>query len=174
MENTLHSLCNHVSTANNCRVHKDCRAVLCHTKLRLFEDNCTKFACPGNAAKHTLLAQPDAGGITLATQKLTCERLAPASLPRLVLAQSKKDLLVNWWNEGKLEASEELGDLVSAAGDKELALKMYQLSGGTWLLAGTCCCNTLTVGVHGMCIDQLNVCVFLLVLGAAQSWQKES
>jgi hypothetical protein len=33
-----------------------------------------------------------------------------------VLAQNKKELLTNWWNEGKLEASEELGDAVSAAG----------------------------------------------------------
>jgi hypothetical protein len=38
-------------------------------------------------------------------------------LPRLVLAQNKKELLTNWWNEGKLEASEDLGDLVSAAGE---------------------------------------------------------
>lgn len=35
---------------------------------------------------------------------------------RLVLAQNKKELLTNWWNEGKLEASEDLGDMVSAAG----------------------------------------------------------
>lgn len=40
----------------------------------------------------------------------------PAFVPRLVLAQNKKELLTNWWNEGKLEASEDLGDLVSAAG----------------------------------------------------------
>jgi hypothetical protein len=33
-----------------------------------------------------------------------------------VLAQNKKELLTNWWNEGKLEASEDLGDMVSAAG----------------------------------------------------------
>lgn len=39
-----------------------------------------------------------------------------AAVPRLVLAQNKKELLTNWWNEGKLEASEDLGDLVSAAG----------------------------------------------------------
>lgn len=37
-------------------------------------------------------------------------------LCRLVLAQNKKELLTNWWNEGKLEASEDLGDMVSAAG----------------------------------------------------------
>jgi clathrin heavy chain len=50
---------------------------------------------------------------------------------RLVLAQNKKELLVNWWNDGKLEASEELGDMISAAGDKDLALKIYQLCGAS-------------------------------------------
>jgi clathrin heavy chain len=50
---------------------------------------------------------------------------------RLVLAQNKKELLVNWWNDGKLEPSEELGDMVSAAGDKDLALKIYQLCGAS-------------------------------------------
>jgi hypothetical protein len=40
----------------------------------------------------------------------------PPAFCRLVLSQSKKELLLNWWNEGKLEASEEMGDLVSAAG----------------------------------------------------------
>jgi hypothetical protein len=35
---------------------------------------------------------------------------------RLVLSQNKKEMLTNWYNEGKLEPSEELGDLVSAAG----------------------------------------------------------
>lgn len=50
---------------------------------------------------------------------------------RLVLAQNKKDLLTNWWNEGKLEASEKLGDMVSAAGDKDMALKIYQLCGAS-------------------------------------------
>jgi len=33
---------------------------------------------------------------------------------RLVLSQNKKELLVNWWNEGKLEPGEEMGDLVRA------------------------------------------------------------
>ncbi|GLI67875.1 hypothetical protein VaNZ11_012164 [Volvox africanus] len=50
-------------------------------------------------------------------------------LARLVLSQNKKDLLVNWWGEGKLEASEELGDAVSASGDKDFALKVYQQCG---------------------------------------------
>lgn len=52
-------------------------------------------------------------------------------LARLVLSQNKKELLNNWWNEGKLEASEELGDLVSAAGDKDMALKIYQICGAS-------------------------------------------
>lgn len=52
---------------------------------------------------------------------------APPPYPSsLVLAQNKKELLTNWWTEGKLEASEELGDLVSTAGDKDMALKIYQ------------------------------------------------
>ena len=50
-------------------------------------------------------------------------------LARLVLAQNKKDLLANWWNEDKLEASEELGDLVKQGGDNEMALGVYQKSG---------------------------------------------
>lgn len=52
-------------------------------------------------------------------------------LARLVLAQNKKELLANWWNEGKLEGSEELGDLISAAGDKDMALKVYQTCGAS-------------------------------------------
>ena len=39
---------------------------------------------------------------------------------------NKKDLLTNWWNEGKLEASEELGDLVKNSRDNEMSLKIYQ------------------------------------------------
>jgi hypothetical protein len=35
---------------------------------------------------------------------------------RLVLSQNKKELLTNWYNEGKLESSEELGDLVGGQG----------------------------------------------------------
>jgi hypothetical protein len=45
--------------------------------------------------------------------------LRPASCRRMVISQSKKELLVNWWGEGKLEASEELGDLISAAGEAQ-------------------------------------------------------
>ena len=54
---------------------------------------------------------------------------------RLVLGQNKKDLLTNWYKEGKLEPSEELGDLVSAAGDKDMALAIYtscNASGKVW------------------------------------------
>lgn len=43
--------------------------------------------------------------------------------PRLVLSQNKKELLSNWWNEGKLEASEEMGDLVSAAGERSRGVR---------------------------------------------------
>ena len=40
----------------------------------------------------------------------------PPPLHRLVLSQNKKELLTGWYNEGKIEPSEELGDLVAAAG----------------------------------------------------------
>lgn len=68
-------------------------------------------------------------GVLLQKGKLNA--LESAELARLVLAQNKKELLTNWWNEGKLEASEDLGDLVSAAGDKDMALKIYQLCGAS-------------------------------------------
>eukprot|EP00775_Hariotina_reticulata_P002628 gene2628-2929_t len=68
-------------------------------------------------------------GVLLQKGKLNA--LESAELARLVLAQNKKELLLNWWNDGKLEASEELGDLVSAAGDKDLALKIYQTCGAS-------------------------------------------
>lgn len=58
---------------------------------------------------------------------------------RLVLAQNKKELLTNWWNEGKLEASEELGDLVSTAGDKDMALKIFQQCGASGKVRRVCC-----------------------------------
>lgn len=64
-------------------------------------------------------------GVLLQKGKLNA--LESVELARLVLAQNKKELLNNWWNEGKLEASEELGDMISAAGDKDMALKIYQL-----------------------------------------------
>mmetsp|Transcript_18521 Transcript_18521/g.52003 ORF Transcript_18521/g.52003 Transcript_18521/m.52003 type:complete len:1694 (+) Transcript_18521:108-5189(+) len=57
-------------------------------------------------------------------------------LTRLVLSQNKKELLVNWWNEGKLEPSEEMGDMLSAAGDKDLALKVYQGCGSSTKIIG--------------------------------------
>ncbi|MEW5307198.1 MAG: hypothetical protein WDW36_009606 [Sanguina aurantia] len=60
-----------------------------------------------------------------------------AELARLVLGQNKKELLVNWWNEGKLECSEELADMMSAAGEKDLALKMYQLLGNSGKIIAT-------------------------------------
>lgn len=66
-------------------------------------------------------------GVLLQKGKLNA--LESAELARLVLTQNKKDLLTNWWNEGKLTASEELGDLVHTAGDKDMALKIYQQGG---------------------------------------------
>ncbi|KAF5839265.1 clathrin heavy chain 2 [Dunaliella salina] len=57
-------------------------------------------------------------------------------LTRLVLSQNKKELLVNWWNEGKLEPSEEMGDMLSAAGDKDMALKVYQGCGSSTKIIG--------------------------------------
>ena len=38
--------------------------------------------------------------------------LESVELGRLVLSQNKKELLLNWMREGKLAASEELGDLL--------------------------------------------------------------
>lgn len=58
-------------------------------------------------------------------------------LHRLVLSQNKKDLLTNWYNEGKLEPSEELGDLVSAAGDKDMSLQIYQQCNSSSKIIGT-------------------------------------
>lgn len=40
-------------------------------------------------------------------------------------------------NEGKLENSEELGDLVSASGDKDTALRIYQSVGASGKVIGT-------------------------------------
>lgn len=42
-----------------------------------------------------------------------------------VLAQGRVELVRNWVNSGKLDNSEELGDLISKY-DKALALKVYQ------------------------------------------------
>lgn len=53
-----------------------------------------------------------------------------------MLVQNKKELLTNWWKEGKLEASEELGDLVSQAGDKDMALAIYQACNASGKVGG--------------------------------------
>ncbi|KFM22783.1 Clathrin heavy chain 1 [Auxenochlorella protothecoides] len=50
-------------------------------------------------------------------------------LGRLVLAQGKKPLLDGWWRDGKLSASEELGDLFRGAGDWDAALAVYRAAG---------------------------------------------
>eukprot|EP00884_Botryococcus_braunii_P006634 jgi/Botrbrau1/15972/Bobra.0294s0010.1 len=47
-------------------------------------------------------------------------------LSTLVLQQNKKHLLDNWLKEDKLEASEQLGDLLRQAGDADAALACYQ------------------------------------------------
>lgn len=49
-------------------------------------------------------------GNLLAKGKLNA--MESVELARLVVSQNKKDLLVNWMKEGKLEPSEELGDLL--------------------------------------------------------------
>ena len=51
-------------------------------------------------------------------------KIESVELARLVLSQNKKQLLDNWFNEDKLESSEELGDMI-APYDADLALKVY-------------------------------------------------
>eukprot|EP00211_Chloroparvula_japonica_P000498 CAMPEP_0119134882 /NCGR_PEP_ID=MMETSP1310-20130426/18147_1 /TAXON_ID=464262 /ORGANISM="Genus nov. species nov., Strain RCC2339" /LENGTH=1640 /DNA_ID=CAMNT_0007125725 /DNA_START=25 /DNA_END=4944 /DNA_ORIENTATION=+ len=58
-------------------------------------------------------------------QKGKLNSLESVELARLVLSQNKKQLLENWMNEDKLECSEELGDMIKATGDADLALKVY-------------------------------------------------
>lgn len=52
-------------------------------------------------------------------------------LGRLVLSQNKKQLLDNWYKDGKLTPSEELGDLYKGAADWDTALAIYQASGAS-------------------------------------------
>ncbi|GAX80055.1 hypothetical protein CEUSTIGMA_g7494.t1 [Chlamydomonas eustigma] len=70
-------------------------------------------------------------------QKGKLNHLESTELARLVLSQNKKDLLTNWYKEGKLEPCEELGDLVSAAGDKDMALNIYQSCNASGKIIGT-------------------------------------
>ena len=58
-------------------------------------------------------------------QKGKLNQLESVELAKLVLAQNKKQLLLNWMGEEKLEPSEELGDLLKSVGDLELALQVY-------------------------------------------------
>ncbi len=60
-----------------------------------------------------------------------------------MLSQSKKELLANWWNEGKLEASEEMGDLVSAAGARRRDATRSDSNRG---LAQAACCAWVAKG----------------------------
>jgi hypothetical protein len=48
---------------------------------------------------------------------------------RLVIRQGRCEQLAVWWAAGKLHGSEELGDLMASAGDRETALKVYNASG---------------------------------------------
>lgn len=57
-------------------------------------------------------------------QRGNLNKLESVELAKLVLAQNKKQLLDTWLSEDKLEASEELGDLISPT-DSETALKIY-------------------------------------------------
>jgi clathrin heavy chain len=57
--------------------------------------------------------------------------LESVELGRLVVGQNKKQLLDNWWKEGKLTASEELGDLFKGASDWDTAQAIYQQSGAS-------------------------------------------
>lgn len=52
-------------------------------------------------------------------------RYESVELTRPVLAQNRKNLLEKWMNEGKIESSEELGDIVRLH-DLEMALKIYR------------------------------------------------
>ena len=78
-------------------------------------------------------------------QKGRLNAMESAELARLVLSQNKKELLTNWYNEGKLENSEELGDLVKPvlptppppSGDKDMALKIYQGCNASGKVIGT-------------------------------------
>jgi clathrin heavy chain len=68
-------------------------------------------------------------GLLLARGKLNSAE--SAELARLTMRQGRKELLLGWWKDGKLEAGEELGDLLTQAGDKEAALKCYQACGAS-------------------------------------------
>ncbi|PRW61204.1 clathrin heavy chain [Chlorella sorokiniana] len=57
--------------------------------------------------------------------------LESVELGRLVMSQNKKQLLDNWWKEGKLAASEELGDLFKSASDWDTAQAIYQQAGAS-------------------------------------------
>jgi clathrin heavy chain len=68
-------------------------------------------------------------GLLLARGKLNAAE--SAELARLTMRQGRKELLLGWWRDGKLEAGEELGDLLAQAGDKAAALKCYQQAGAS-------------------------------------------
>ena len=51
-------------------------------------------------------------------------KIESVELTKLVLRQNKKQLIDQWFAEDKLEASEELGDVISPV-DSDMALKLY-------------------------------------------------
>ena len=57
-------------------------------------------------------------------QRGKLNKLESVELAKLVLAQNKKQLLDTWLSEDKLEASEELGDMLAPT-DSDTALKIY-------------------------------------------------
>ncbi|KAL6748149.1 vesicle coat protein clathrin, heavy chain [Haematococcus lacustris] len=74
-------------------------------------------------------------GVLLQKGKLNPQE--SVELARLVLSQNKKELLINWYKDGKVSDCEELGDMVSAAGEKDLALTIYRASNASGKIIGT-------------------------------------
>ena len=66
-------------------------------------------------------------GTVLTSQALNA--FESVELGKLVIAQGKKQLLDTWQRDGKLTASEELGDLFKQAGDWDGALSTYRAAG---------------------------------------------
>lgn len=63
--------------------------------------------------------------------KASLNAFESVELGRLVMTQKKKQLLDNWYKEGKLTPSEELGDLFKNDTDWDTALAIYQQCGAS-------------------------------------------
>lgn len=63
--------------------------------------------------------------------KASLNAFESVELGRLVLTQKKKQLLDNWYKDGKLTPSEELGDLFKNDTDWDTALAIYQTCGAS-------------------------------------------